>query len=130
MKIGRGCLQVVVVYERFQLEGFDCENFGVLDALVVAYGRWSLITGERMGSSIVLNVKFWFIYSHFWKRYRQMDLFRPKVFFRPKAISKVAIIKTKSATITFFPSPPFFVFALSFSPFLFLRYSDFGASRA
>ena len=96
----------------------------------VAYGRWSLITGERMGSSIVLNVKFWFVYSHFWKRYRQMDLFRPKVFFRPKAISQVAIIKTKSATITFFSSPPFFVFALSFSPFLFLRYSDFGASRA
>ena len=83
-----------------------------------------------MGSSIVLNVKFWFVYSHFWKRYRQMDLFRPKVFFWPKAISKVAIIKTKSATITFFSSPPFFVFALSFSPFLFLRYCDFGASRA
>ena len=54
-----------------------------------------------------------------------MDLFRPQVFFRPKAISKVAIIKTKSATITFFSSPPFFVFALSFSPFLFLRYCDF-----
>ena len=83
-----------------------------------------------MGSSILLNVKFWFVYSHFWKRSRQMDLFRPKVFFRPKAISKAAIIKTKIATITFFSSPPFFVFALSFSPFLFLRYCDFGASRA
>ena len=37
-------------------------------------------------------------------------------------ISKVAIIKTKSVTIAFFLVP-----ALSFSPFLFLRYCDFGA---
>ena len=37
-------------------------------------------------------------------------------------ISKVAIIKTKSVTIAFF-----LVLALSFSPFLFLRYCDFGA---
>ena len=40
--------------------------------------------------------------------------------------SKVAIIKTKlkSATIAFFSSPPFLLLALSFSPFLFLRYYD------
>ena len=37
----------------------------------------------------------------------------------------VAIIKTKSATIV-----SFLLLALSFSPFLFLRYYDFGASRA
>ena len=43
-----------------------------------------------------------------------MDLLRRRV------ISKVAFIKTKSATIALF----------SFSPFLFLRYYDFGASRA
>ena len=40
-------------------------------------------------------------------------------------ISKVAIIKTKSVTIAFC-----LLLALSFSPFLFLRYYDFGASRA
>ena len=43
---------------------------------------------------------------------------------------KVAIKKSKSATIAFFSSPPFLLLALSFSPFLFLRYYDFGASRA
>ena len=44
-----------------------------------------------------------------------MNLLRPTVF----NISKVAIIKTESATIAFFSSPPFFLPALSFSPFLF-----------
>ena len=51
-------------------------------------------------------------------------------FFRPKPISKVAIVKTKSAIIACFSSPPFLLLALSFSPFLFLRYYDFGASWA
>ena len=36
-------------------------------------------------------------------------------------LAKVAIIKTKSATIAFFSSPPFLLLAHSFSPFLFLR---------
>ena len=36
-------------------------------------------------------------------------------FFRTKTISKVAIIKTKSATIAFFSSPPFFLPAFFFS---------------
>ena len=54
-----------------------------------------------------------------------MDLLRRRVFFRPKTISKVAIIKTKSATIAFL-----LLLALSFSHFLFPRYYDFGASRA
>ena len=49
------------------------------------------------------------------------------VFFRQE---KVAIIKTKSATIALFSSTPFLLVILSFSPFLFLRYCDFGASRA
>ena len=50
---------------------------------------------------------------------------------RPTVFSaKVAIIKTKSATIAFFSSPPFLLLAHSFSPFLFLCYRDFGASRA
>ena len=43
-----------------------------------------------------------------------MDLFRPTVFFRQKTISKVAIIRTKSATIAFLSSTPPFLFALSF----------------
>ena len=44
--------------------------------------------------------------------------------------SKVAIKKTKSATIAFFSFPPFLLLALSFSPLLFLRYYDFGASQS
>ena len=51
-------------------------------------------------------------------------------FFRPKSTAKVAIIKTKSAAIAFFSSPPFLLLALSFSPFLFLFYCDFGSSQA
>ena len=42
-------------------------------------------------------------------------------FFRPKTILKVGIIKTKSATMACFSSPPFLLLALSFSPFLFLN---------
>ena len=56
--------------------------------------------------------------------------FSVQQFFRPKTISKVAIIKTKSATIAFFSSPPFLLLGLPLSPFLFLRYCDFEASRA
>ena len=37
------------------------------------------------------------------------------------------MITTKSAAIAFFSSPPFFLLALSFSPFFFLRMSDFQA---
>ena len=55
--------------------------------------------------------------------------FASNSFFRPKTVSKVAIIKTKRATIAFFSSPPFLLLALSFSPFLFLRNYEFGASR-
>ena len=63
----------------------------------------------------------------FSKLYRQMDL--TVQFFWPTTIFKVAIIKTKSATIDFFSSSPFFLLALSFSLFLSLRYCDFGAYR-
>ena len=59
-----------------------------------------------------------------------MDLLRPTVFFRPKTISNVAIIKTTSAIIAFFSSPPFFLLAVSFSPFFFLRWCNFGAYEA
>ena len=45
-------------------------------------------------------------------------------------LSKVAIIKTKSATIAFSSSPPFLLLAVPFSHFLFLPYYDFGASWA
>ena len=54
----------------------------------------------------------------------------PTVFFGPKTIFKVAIIKTNSATITFLCCPSFLLLTLSFSPFISLRYYDFGASRA
>ena len=48
-----------------------------------------------------------------------MDLLRQTVFFfRARPIFKVAIIKTKSATIAFFSSTPFFLYALFF-PFPF-----------
>ena len=59
-----------------------------------------------------------------------MDLLRRTVFFGQKSNSKVAIIKTKSATTAFFSSPPLFLLALSFSPFIFLPYCDFAAYRA
>ena len=62
---------------------------------------------------------FWFRSSHFLrlviaKRAFSVD---PTVFFG----QKVAIIKTKSAAIAFFSSPPFLLLALSLFPFLFLR---------
>jgi len=56
--------------------------------------------------------------------------FASNSFFRPKTISRVAIIKTSSTTIAFFSSPPFRLLALSFSPFIFLCYYDCGASQA
>ena len=47
--------------------------------------------------------------------------FASNSFFRPKTLSKVAIIKTKSATMVFFFScPPFLLLALSFFPFSFV----------
>ena len=45
--------------------------------------------------------------------------FASNSFFRPKTIPKVAILKTKSAIIAFFSSPPFLLLALSFSSFPF-----------
>ena len=56
----------------------------------------------------------YYIYSFFWKRYRQRDLLRPTVFFG----QKVAIIKTKSATIVFFFFSSFPSSRSFFSPFL------------
>ena len=93
--------------------------------------------------SYVITVTFWIFWFHpknavflpsyiwpdFWKRYHQMDLLRPTVF-PPKTVSKVVIIKTKSATIVLFlfssfPSPRS---CLSSFPFPSLLW--FGASRA
>ena len=45
-----------------------------------------------------------------------MDLSASNSYFRAKTISKVAIIKTKSATIAFFSLPPFLFLTLSFFP--------------
>ena len=50
------------------------------------------------------------------------------IFFRPKTFSKEG--KTKSATIASFSSLPFFLLALSFSFFVFLRYCYFRTYRA
>ena len=75
------------------------------------------------------NLKY--IKPDFGERHRQLDLLRPTVFFcQNLQMSKVVIIKVKSATTAFFffssfPSPRSF-----FSSFLFLRYHDFGASLA
>ena len=63
----------------------------------------------------------------FSKLYRQIDLFASDSLI---FLAKVAFIKTMSAAIAFFSPSPFFLLALSFSPFLFLRYCDFGAYRA
>ena len=41
---------LVVVYEKFQLEGFDRENFGVLDL-------WTLVRGDRRSTVIQISVK-------------------------------------------------------------------------
>ena len=67
------------------------------------------------------------IISRILKKLSPNGPFASNSFFRPKTISKVAIIITKIVTIAFFSSPPFLLLALSFSPFLFLRYCDFGA---
>ena len=45
-----------------------------------------------------------------------MDLSASNSYFRAKTLSKVAIIKTKSATIAFFSLPPFLFLTLSFFP--------------
>ena len=63
----------------------------------------------------------------FSKLSRQIDLFASDSLI---FLAKVAFIKTMSAAIAFFSPSPFFLLALSFSPFLFLRYCDFGAYRA
>ena len=65
----------------------------------------------KQQSSISVYISSWI----FWKCHGKIDLFLQAVFF-----SKVANIKTKSATTDFFSSPPFFllafcIFFLSFS---------------
>ena len=51
--------------------------------------------------------------------------FASNSFFFSAKNSKVAIIKTKRATIAFFTFPPHFPLALFFSAILILRYCDF-----
>ena len=58
----------------------------------------------------------------FSKLSRQIDLFASDSLI---FLAKVAVIKTMSATIAFFSPSPFFLLALSFSPFLSLCYCDF-----
>ena len=47
LKSGRGRLREVVVYERFQLQRYDYEHFGVLN-------KWSLLDFLAHGGSTVL----------------------------------------------------------------------------
>ena len=72
-----------------------------------------------MKSEFCVFLKTWISSRDFWKRYRQMDLLRPTVFFRSKTISKVAIIKARSVTLAFFPLllsfRSLFLFLLSFA---------------
>ena len=78
-------------------------------------------------SSFEFILKFWhstfrYIWQDFWALPSNRSLPSYSVFFRLKTtISKVAIIRNKIASIAFFSSSPFFLLALSFSPFLFLR---------
>ena len=65
------------------------------------------------------------------KTFRQIGFLRVKHTFSAKNMSKEANIKTKQCTLCFsFSSLPFFLFALSFSCFLFLRLCDFLVHRA
>ena len=59
-KSGRSYLWEVVVYETFQLQGFDWEKFGVLD-------RWSLMGGGRLQEVVAhgdLTVHEWINKQH------------------------------------------------------------------
>ena len=58
------------------------------------------------------------------------QIFLPMVLRCARFVSKSSAIKTKSATIALFSSPPFLLHSLSFSPLLFPRYYDFEASWA
>ena len=80
--------------------------------------------GKKVG---VLCLKFSCMYSlpEFGIRYCQKDLLHPTFFFT-RSHYKVAIVKTKGATVAFFSSHPFPLLALSFSPLLFFCHCDFG----
>ena len=78
--------------------------------------------GGRDGDKVVNFFIFLFISSRIFENVIVKWTFRVQQFFFSAEISKVAIIKTKSATIAFFSSPPFLLLPLSFSPFLFLCY--------
>ena len=80
------------------------------------------------GGGVGMGIRWWtflssFLYlAEFLKTLLSNGPFAFNSFFFSAEISKVAIIKTKSATIAFFSSPPFLLLPLSFSPFLFLCY--------
>ena len=76
--------------------------------------------GGRDGDKVVNFFIFLFISSRIFENVIVKWTCRVQQFFFSAEISKVAIIKTKSATIAFFSSPPFLLLPLSFSPFLFL----------
>ena len=68
------------------------------------------VTSLLLFLSICLNV----LLAGFLKTLSQNGPFASNSLFRPKTISNVAIIKTKSTTFAFFSSPPFLLLALSF----------------
>ena len=48
---------LVVVYEKFQLQGFDGENFGVLDLLTLMGGGCLLEVVEDGVSTVFVNLR-------------------------------------------------------------------------
>ena len=57
-KSWRGRLQKVVVYEKFQVQDFDRENFGVLDLwTLMGGGRWREMIVDEGSTVFQISVK-------------------------------------------------------------------------
>ena len=57
-KSWRGRLQKVVVYEKFQVQDFDRENFGVLDLwTLTGGGRWREMIVDEGSTVFQISVK-------------------------------------------------------------------------
>ena len=78
-------------------------------------------TASNLRKKALSLIKAWLYISRriFDKVIARWTFWVQQFFFLATTISRVAIIKTKGATIVFFSSPPFLLLALSFSSFLF-----------
>ena len=103
-----------------------CGNFAEWICSKTNYVRLCPFVCVGGGGGVGMGLRWWtffiflFISSRIFENVIVKWTFRVQQFFFSAEISKVAIIKTKSATIAFFSSPPFLLLPLSFSPFLFL----------